>query len=213
MTSPTPHHRLTARSFLFDQATGAGTVQDVGHTLSRRGAARSALTAVRHLSGSVLTTVDREIGAVAEGMLEVDLGDALVYGWRKHSALAESARRTLAVPGSEEVVLLASHRATSTYRPHVDLLVDDRLVNSFEFELKLVFDVSGLAAVVRAGDLVALRGGDCLVTATLTLEDGLIARRQHRFDPELIVRLDPPVVLAEHVTTPPPTTTGTADVA
>jgi hypothetical protein len=192
MTSTTPAQPLTARGFVFDSATGAGTVQEVGEAISRLGVARSALRAVRRLSRSVLTTVDQEIGQVADGMLDIDLGDALVHGWRKHSALTDSARRTLARPGSEEVVLLASRRVTSTYRPHVDLLVDHRLVNSFEFELQLVFDVTGLAAVVRAGDLVALRGGDCLVTATMTLEGALIARRQHRVDPELIVRLDPP---------------------
>jgi hypothetical protein len=73
--------------------------------------------------------------------------------------------------------------------------------------------VSGLAAVVRAGNLVALRGGDCLVTATLTLEGAPIARRQHSFDPELLVGLDPPVALAGPLAAPPPTSTGTAAVA
>jgi hypothetical protein len=48
---------------------------------------------------------------------------------------------------------------------------------------------------VRAGDLVALHGGACQVSATLTLEHAPIARREEGFDPDMIVRLDPPVAL------------------
>jgi hypothetical protein len=151
MTSPAPHQRLTARSFLFDRSTGARPVEHIGDAVSSRGLARSALEAIRHLSGSVLTTIDQRIGEVAEGMLDIDLGDALVHGWRKYSALADSARRTrAAMPGSEEseeFVVLASHRVTSMYRPHVDLLFNDRLVTSFEFELQLVFEGSPRSCV------------------------------------------------------------------
>jgi len=38
------------------------------------------------------------------------------------------------------------------------------------------------AAVVRAGALAAVRGGDCLVTARLTLEGALLAEVQRRLD-------------------------------
>jgi hypothetical protein len=204
MTSSTPDQPLTARRFLFDPGTGAGRVQGVGDAIRERGVARSVLSGFRRLSSPVLAEVDRGIGEVAEGMLDIDLGDALVCGWRKHAALAEAARRTLAAPGSEEVVLLAAHRIDSTYRPQVDLFVDHRLVNSFEFVLQLVFDVTGIAAVVRAGELTALRGGDCLGTATLTLEGAPLARRQHGVDLRLVVRLRPPAPLAEKQTGPPP---------
>ena len=87
--------------------------------------------------------------------------------WRRYSALTSAAERTLAAPGSEEVVLLATHRVTWTYEPHIDLLVDGRKVTSLELQMTVVFDLHGVAAVVQLGDLVALRGGGCLITATL----------------------------------------------
>lgn len=200
MSDSTTAPPLTARTFLFgDRAHGDG-VPSLSRALEERGAARTVLQGVRHLSSSALRAVDEEVGTVADRLLDLDLGDAMVSGWRKYSALTESARRTLAAPGSEEVVVLATHRATSTYRPHVDLLVDGVKVNSFEFELTVVFDVTGVSAIVRAGDLVALRGGECLVTTTLGLEGAQLAERQRHVDLDVIVPLRSPIPLVDEDT-------------
>jgi hypothetical protein len=59
-----------------------------------------------------------------------------------------------------------------------------------------VLDATGLAAVVRDGYLVALRGGDCLVTVRLTLDGERLAERQGNVDPGLVLRLHHPVRLA-----------------
>lgn len=195
MTINPVEHDVSVRSILFGQADDALRMPVLGQALVGRHLARSALRATRPLGAAALGAIDREVGDVAEDMLDIDLGDALVHGWSKHTQLRESARRTLSTPGSE-VVALATHQLTSTYHPVVDLLVDRRLVGSITFEVRLVFDVTGLAAVLREGSLVALRGGDILLTATLLLYDESIMQRQHRMDPELVVRLDPPVVLA-----------------
>lgn len=188
---------MTARVFLLGGDAGADTGEVLGRALSQHGVARSALQAVRHLSGSAVQTVDREIGTVADGLLDLDLGEVLVAGWRKHVALTESAKRTLAAPGSEEIVALASHRITSTSSPHVDLFLDDAKVKTLEFELEIVFDLTALSAVVRLGELVALRGGECLVTATLTLEGWRLAERQGHIDLALTVQLQPGVTLVD----------------
>lgn len=197
MTPNAPTTPVTMRSFLFGSSPGEDTAEVIGRTLNEHGVAHTGLLGVRHLSGSVVRSVDREVGTVLDGLLEQDLGDVLVSCWRKHRSLVEAAEHTLAVPGSEVVVALATHRATATYSPHVDLYVDDVKVNTFEFELEVVVEATGLAAVVRHGDLVALRGGDCLVTAVLTLEGGRLAERQHRFDAELLVELHRPVALID----------------
>ncbi|HEU4948071.1 MAG TPA: hypothetical protein VFT31_13040 [Kribbella sp.] len=188
---------VTIRSFLFGAGTGADTAEVVGRVISEHGVARSALHGVRHLSAGAVQSVDREIGTVVDGLLDLDLGDILVACWSKHRALTEAAIRTLVAPGSEEVVALATHRAAATYSPHVDLLVDGRKVTTIEFRLTVVLDATGLAAVVRGGDLVALRGGDCRATATLLLEGVRLAERQSSLRPDLVVRLDPSVSLVD----------------
>jgi len=204
MTLTTPP--MTALSFVLDDRSGVETADALGRTLHQHAVTGVALRAVRRLASSVAETVDQEFGAVAATMLELDLGDVLVSGWRKHADLTESARRTFDVPGSEEVHALASHRIASTYHPNVDLYMDDLLVNSFEFELHIVFDLTALAAVVRAGDLVSIRGGDCTADVTLRLEGAHLAHRRHRLDLGLVVPLRHPIPLVDKAALAPPVT-------
>lgn len=198
----TTNEPMTARSFLFTDVQDAGMSDGLGPLLHEQATVGSALRILRHLSGSVAATVDHEVGAVVERMLELDLGDVLVSGWRKHADLVEAARRTLALAGSEEVVVLGSHRVTSTYRPRVDLYVDELRVSSLEFELRIAFRLTGVAAVVRAGDLVSLRGGDCTVDVTLELEGAVLAHRRRGLDLGVALPLAHPVALVDKVTVP-----------
>jgi len=195
MTVSTLYAPLTAGAFLFGESPGADTAAAVAHAISQQGAARSALRSVHRLSASAVESVDREIGSVTDRLLELDLGELLVSSWQKYSALVESARRTLAAPGSEELVELVTHRVSSTYCPHVDLTVERTLIHSFEFELELVFDLIGVEAVVREGALAALHAGECAVTATLALDGARLAKKRHLVNLDLMVRLDPPRAL------------------
>ena len=193
----------TARSFLFGDGEGGDTGRLLGEALHEQGVGRTALSSVRRLPASAAHLVDREIGTVADGLLDLDLGDALVLGWRRYSALVDAAERTLAAPDGAEIVALATHRITSTYRPHVDLMVGGVKLNTFEFELQIVFDLTGVSAVVRSGNLVAVRGGDCLVTARLFLEGLRLAERKKPVDVTREVRLVPGVPLVRKPAPPP----------
>jgi len=184
---------LTARAFLLGDAEPADTAAVLARELSQHDVARSALRGLPRLSGSALQAVHGEIATVAVGLLDLGLGDALVSGWRKYVTMTKAARRTLVVPGSEAVVVLATHRVTWPYEAHIDVLVDGKKIASFDFEMTVVFDLHGVVAVLRLGDLVALRGGECTITATLTFEGATLARQQRRMDAALVVSLDSPV--------------------
>ncbi|MBD3927470.1 hypothetical protein IEZ26_22800 [Nocardioides cavernae] len=200
MTSTRIGNPTTARSLLFDERDN-GEPRDAGEAIRGHDHARHRLEVVRRLASSVADHIDRDVGAMADDLVDLDLGDLLVAGWRRHSRLVEAARRTAAAPGTEEVALLATHRVTSVHHPHVDLYVDDTFINSFEFLLEVHFDVVGAAAVVRAGELVALHGGECTVTARLLLEDAQLAKRHARVNNlAVMVVLDPPRPL---LTAPP----------
>jgi hypothetical protein len=188
---------LTVQWFLL----GDSGDTSLGRKLTEQGVARSTLGGMRRLSAAALHTVDHEIGAVASGLLDLDLGDILLAGWRKYSALTDAARRTLAAPASEEVLQLATHRITSVYLPRVDLFVDDQKITTVEFDLTMVFDLTGLAAVVKAGDLIALQSGECLVTATLSLEEVRLAERRGKLDLAQQIRLNPPISLIDKAPT------------
>jgi hypothetical protein len=67
-------------------------------------------------------------------------------------------------------------------------------VHTFRFRLTIVVDVELAAAIIRAGDLVALRIGDSSITGTLTLEatrgDIELIRQQRQVDLNRIIRLN-----------------------
>jgi hypothetical protein len=202
MNSPNQTPPLTALVFLSGDAEGDDTAEFLARELGQHDVARSALSGLRRISGPALHAVDCEIATVAAGLLDLGLGGAVVRAWRKYTAMTEAAERTLAVSGSEEVVVLATHRVTWTYQPHIDLLVDGKKITTFDFEMTVVYDLDSVVAVVRRGELVALRGGDCAITATLTLEGATLAQRQGRMDAALVVSLDRPIALLGKGSTP-----------
>jgi hypothetical protein len=196
MSSPSLTEPLSARTFMLGD-TADNTADVLAQSLREHGALESQIGDLGGLSASAWQAVHQEIATVLDGLLNLDLGDLLIAGWYKYTELTKAAKRTLAGPGSEEVVALATHRIVSTHRPSVDLIVNEAKAHTFEFELSVVFDITGVAAVVRRGDLVALRGGKCSVTATLKLEKSpLELSRKGSIDLGRIVPLRQPIPLA-----------------
>ncbi|MEV6415085.1 hypothetical protein [Kribbella sp. NPDC051718] len=188
-TSPTP---LTVRALLSSNASVSDAIEQV---IGDEDITRIALRPVRRLTRSAIAVVDHEVAAMAEDLLDLDLGDLLIAGWRKYSELTDAARRTIAVAGSREIVSLAAHRMRSTSRPRLDLVVNGATLHSFEFELDLAFEVTALEAVVRAGTLLRLNGGRCVVTGALSFDGLRLAEQQRAVDLELFLPLNPPVPL------------------
>lgn len=193
MNTQTTAEPLTARNFLLGNATEDST-EVLARAMHEQEVARAVLGGYR-LSTAALRAVDGEIAAIAARLLDLPLGDALASAWRTYGALVTAAERTFAVPGSEEVVVLATHRVTWSCDPHLDLLVDGVRVTTLDFELAVTFDLDGVVAVVRLGSLVALRAGECTITASLTLQGTTLAHQQRRTPPALVLPLDPPVRL------------------
>src|SRR6266536_1061268 len=78
--------------------------------------------ALENLPKATREAAVREVTTAAAGLLDVDLIGVLVDGWRKHQDLTAAARRTLAAPGSIELVDLATHGTdVVTSRAHLDL--------------------------------------------------------------------------------------------
>lgn len=200
MSSPELTRPLTARMFLLGESQGEDTPERIARSLNERGITGSAVEGVRRLSASARQAVKDEIATVADGLLDFDLGSVLVSGWRKYTELTRAAERTLAVPGSEEVVILAAHKVSSTHHPSVELLVDGVKVDTFVFELTVEFALTGVVAVVRQGELVALRGGECVVTATFTCEGvPLVPQQKKSIDLAFVVPLRPTIPLVREV--------------
>ena len=170
-----------------------GEDQDTGQALARTLSGNAVLgpldTSLRLLSESGRRAVDHQVAAAVHDLLDLDFGDLMVEGWRKQGALAAAARQTAARPGSSEVVELASQRITSQHRPFVDLVVDDDLMATLNFQLDVEFLVRALVATVGGGHVVALEVGGCELAVTLAAEGIQLVNRRARFDPLLVIRL------------------------
>jgi hypothetical protein len=137
----------------------------------------------------------REAAAAAAGLLDVDLDGLLLAGWRMHHDLAGAARRTLATPGSTELVDLVRHQVSVSQEPSVAVVVDGRQVGTIELGLDVEFDITALVAGIKAGLLVAVHAGSCDVTATLTVQGAEVQSASTHLDLPAALRVSPGIRL------------------
>ncbi len=142
---------------------------------------------LKHLPQPTREAAVHEAATEAAALLDADLLGLLVAGWRAHHDLADAAKRTLAAPGSTELVDLIKHQITTTQQPSVSVLVDGDQVAILRFTLSVVFDIGTVVAGIRAGLLVAIHSGRCDVTATLNFQGtDVLTTRTHLELPGLI---------------------------
>lgn len=129
MSCPSVTEPLTARTFLLGD-TADNTADVLAQSLNEQGVPQSPIRGLGTLSASAWQAIRQEIATVVDGLLNLDFGDMVISGWCKYTDLTKAAQRTLASPGSEEVVALATHRIVSTHHPSVDLVVDEAKVHT-----------------------------------------------------------------------------------
>ncbi len=189
MTPPaTRNGSLAARSFFL-----GGESSDV-QLLDRSLRERAVLSGVGHglelLDASTRSLLDRELAAVIARLLDVDLGEVLMAGWRTHRALREAARRSVVTaPTGEELIELARHTVTSASAPQVDLVLNGATMTTVEVTVSISVQVDALVAVVRAGRLEGLRSGFCLACLQVEVEGQPVIDRERTFEATLHVRL------------------------
>jgi hypothetical protein len=184
-TTGTPAPR-TALEVLF----GSGGDNDVESVIRQLASNPGSLG--RALEGLPKATRDAAVHQVAEataGLLNVDLMELLADGWRKYEGLVAAARRTLAAPGTVELVELASHQVTAEQEPYVSVRVDDHQVATLSLELSIDFDISAMIAEIRAGRLAAVQSGHCDVAATLAVEETELVTRKTRLELPGVINL------------------------
>jgi hypothetical protein len=186
MTTAIATQPFTVSTFLFGE--DQTTEQALAQALHEQGVLGSMGTALELVSQAGREAAGNQVAVVANGLLDLDLGDLVVAGWRKQGQLAAAAERTAANPGSSEVVELATHRVSSAHHPSVELLVNDAHMATVTFDLEVEFVVKALVVTVRDGHVVSLHSGACDVAAALAAEGVQLASRQAHFELPLVVR-------------------------
>jgi hypothetical protein len=181
----------TATNLLFGPAANAAEAL-AGQILSAQADLDRALG---QLPEATRRAAVREAAAAGAGLLDVRLDGLLLSGWRIHHDLTGAARRTLAAPGSTELVDLVRHQVTASQEPSVAVLVDGRQVATIQLGLTVEFDVSALVAAVKAGSLVAVHAGSCDVTATLTIQGAEVQTASTHLDLPAALTVSPGIRL------------------
>ena len=186
MTTTAAAQPFTVSAFLFGE--DQDTEQALTRALHEQGVLGSMGTTLELVSEAGREAAADQVAVVAHGLLDLDLGDLVVAGWRKQGQLAAAAERTAANPGSSEVVELATHRVSSAHHPFVELLVNDVHVANVTFDLDVEFVVKALVVTVRDAHVVSLHSGACDLMATLAAEGIRLASRRAHFELPLVVR-------------------------
>jgi hypothetical protein len=183
MTTAQP---FTVSGFLFGE--DQDPEQALAQAIHEHGVLGSMDTTLELVSEAGREAAADQVAVVAHGLLDLDLGELVVAGWRKQGQLAAAAERTAANPGSSEVVELATHRISSAHHPSVELLVNDVHLATVTFDLEVEIVVRALVVTVRDGHVVSIRTGACDVAATLAAEGIRLASRRAHFELPLVVR-------------------------
>jgi len=178
--------QVTVRAVLFgDSDPGAAVAATPAWGTVLSGLGGVLLTLSPPGQAQLVAEVSRAIG----GLVNLDVVEVLVGGWRKHRALHAAAERTKPSPGGTEQVALTSHQITTTHRPYLDINVNGKKRATVHFDLGLTLVVDTMIGTVHHARLVAVQGGRCTVTAGLGCEGVPLASRQVVLDPHLVLRL------------------------
>ena len=168
----------TALDLLF--GPGADAAEILAGEILSPGGDQNLGRALAHLSETTRKAAVQQAASTMAALLKVDLIGALARGWREHRDIVSAARRTLAAPGSTELVSMIAHQVTVDQRPSVSVLVDGQPVATLKLGLSIVFDVNALLLGISGGRLVAVHSGRCEITATLAVQGAdLLVRHAH----------------------------------
>jgi hypothetical protein len=149
-------------------STVADLFENLQTRLDEHEVVSGALTHHAGITSKALGVLDQRVAEALTGLLDIDLGNLALDGWSKYDELLAAAHRSQEAPRKDEAVQLIELRVISTHRPAVELYVAGALVATITFDLEVHIGVHAVDAIVRAGRLVALRGGDVALAARLS---------------------------------------------
>ena len=130
-----------------------------GATQAAGSAASATSTAVK-LAG-------RELQPLVDKILEIDLMELAVSGWKKYRALQKYRDPDQYPPDVVANLSLLEHTLKSTHHPRVDISINGKSLPSLEFDFELALDLEGVTLVVQGGRIREVAAGQCRAQAQL----------------------------------------------
>jgi len=169
---------VTARDTLFPRRDATAALVDA---LTHSDVSGQVSRTVKHLSGPGHRELLRQLATATTELLDLDLTQLVAHTLRTYRALVAAAERTVAEPGSVEIVQLQSVPITWQRQAVAQLWLNEVMCLRVDFQLAVLLEFH-LEATVKNGRLTALPFGRCTVTITLSSRDQALAATRHTLD-------------------------------
>lgn len=150
---------LTVSRFFFADA------QDAGAELARVSAGDEVMPEIKRRLADIPSlawaTVARSIGAELHRALDIRLDRILIPAWERWPALREALTPGRLGAGQTHLLPLAEHTVRSVHQPSVELVVSERALARFRFDVDLALTLRGAVLEVRDGRICELGAGTC----------------------------------------------------
>lgn len=120
----------------------------------------------------------RAIDQALQQLLSVPMSQIIAGGWNQYRALTEYRDRKK--HPSEEVALfpLGQHTITSTHKPQIEILVNDRRIGSVDFEIRLAMEIEAAILKIQDGRIWEVEVGSCRGGGTLMFGPAILFERK-----------------------------------
>jgi hypothetical protein len=125
------------------------------------------------------------VGLAFEGLddhvfdvLDVNVIDVLVSGWKKHDEVRGQLRATTLDPTRTALVHLAEHTLESTHTPAIEVRAQGRAIATVSFTIEVAFEVGAVELTIRGGAVREIRPGEIKASGTVKLEHSEILKRE-----------------------------------
>jgi hypothetical protein len=136
---------------------------------------------LRTLSAVARRALVEEIEAKLRMVMNETLVDLILGGWRAHTAITQAIQKSRGEPGVNQIVALCSHTITANSQHNLDIEVDAVPLMTLSAQLVVRLQLYDAVAVVRDGQLVAVRSGQAKADGTVTVDGVQVAQRTLTF--------------------------------
>jgi hypothetical protein len=111
-------------------------------------------------------------------LLDLNVVDILIGGWKQHREVRRQLRATAADPARTAIVNLLRHTLTSSHAPSIELRVHGRRLMTLSFPIELSFDIDAVELTLRGGAVRQVRPGAVKVRGTVKIENTAVLQRE-----------------------------------
>lgn len=157
-----------------------------GDEWRRRAAGLQASPAFARIAGAVAGYGDLmswpsafgEIAGKIPDLLAIDPSKLLVGTWAKGKEFQQYADPEKYPPDETILVKLARHTIRSAHEPKVEVMANDVLVDTVDFELSMAITIEGAVLKIRGGKIHEVALGECTASGELSCEGHSLSKRE-----------------------------------